>query len=317
MGVGLVRRGGTGSISHSQPTPTLALRDIYGATYSFIEQGHPTLVNFGSTPTAPAAGSLTFFSKSRAGKTLPAVVGPSGVDFNLQPALYGTTTFRFIPNSNIVYIFWGNSWTQRISTGSYRGYPIKVSTNAMSSMNRILYTTANTGNISGAGIQSTNTVAWRGNGAGLGGFLFFSRFGLQIAVLTSLRVLVGLSELNTILIEDPSAIVTISTIGLIKDAADGTLQFFIRNGTTQTKQTTGVIPTVNQILDLYIHAMPNGTDIMFQLNDSVSGSTLSSATLSTGIPANTVFLYAHAQVGSSSASIQSLAVNQIYVETDL
>jgi hypothetical protein len=107
-------------------------------------------------------------------------------------------------------------------------------------------------------------------------------------------------------------------IGLIKDAGDTNLQFFIRNGTTQTKQDTGVAPTVDQILDLYIHAMPNGTDIMFQLNGSVGGSTLAEATLSTGIPANTQFLFAHAQVGTSAASaVQSLSVNQIYVETDL
>jgi hypothetical protein len=57
---------------------------------------------------------------------------------------------------------------------------------------------------------------------------------------------------------------------------------------------------------------------MFQLNGSVGGSTLAEATLSTGIPANTQFLFAHAQVGTSAASsIQSLSVNQIYVETDL
>jgi len=57
---------------------------------------------------------------------------------------------------------------------------------------------------------------------------------------------------------------------------------------------------------------------MFQLNNSLTGATLASATLSTGIPASTQFLRAHAQVGTSAASsIQSLSVNQIYVETDL
>ncbi len=323
MGVGLVRRGGTGSISHSQPTPTLALRDIYGATYSFIEKGHATLVTSGSTPTAPAAGSLTFFSKSRAGKMIPAVVGPSGIDFNLQAALYGTTTYRFMANNNATYFFWGNSWTSRLASGS-QTFPAKASTNAMLSMNRVLYTTTATANTS-AGIQSTRTVAWRGNAAGLGGFLFFSRFGLQaIGNSARLRVLVGLSDLNGAMTQDPSTYLLAAinggaqVIGLIKDAADVNLQFFIRNGTTQTKQNTGVAPTANQILDLYIHSMPNGTDVMFQLNNPLTGATLASATLSTGIPASAQFLYAQTHVGTSAAtSIQSLALNQIYVETDL
>jgi hypothetical protein len=330
MGVGLVRKGATGSVSHSQATPTLlilitppALRDTYGATFSFIEQGQLTLVMSGSTPTTPAAGSLTFFSKSRAGKMIPSVIDPSGVDFNLQSALHGTTTFRFMANNNNTYFFWGNSWTSRLASGT-ETFPGKSSTNAMLSMNRVLYATANSANTSG-GIQSTDRVVWRGNAAGLGGFLFFSRFGLQaIGASNRLRVLVGLSDLNGTMTQDPSTYTLASlsggsqVIGLIKDAGDTNLQFFIRNGTTQTKQDTGVAPTVNQILDLYIHAMPNGTNIMFQLNESVGGTTLASATLSTGIPANTQFLYAHVHVGTSaSSSVQSLSVNQIYVETDL
>jgi hypothetical protein len=319
MGEGLVRRGGTGSISHSQPTPTLALRDIYGATYSFIEKGHTTLVMSGSTPTAPAAGSLTFFSKSRAGKMLPAVVGPSGIDFNLQPALYGGTTYRFIPYVSAVN--WGSSWPLRTISGS-QTFPPKVSTNAMLSMQRALYTTTNVASTS-AGIQSNSTVAWRGNSAGLGGFFFFARFGLQaIGNSARLRVLVGLSDLNGAMGQDPSTYTLAAAnggsqvIGLIKDTADLNLQFYIGNGTTSTKQDTLVAPTVGTILDLYIHSIPNGTDIMFQLNNSLTGATLASATLSTGIPASTQFLYAHTHVGAVSA-IQSLALNQIYVETDL
>lgn len=319
MGQGLVRRGGTGSISHSQPTPTLALRDIYGATYSFIEQGHPTLVMSGSTPTTPAAGSLTFFSKSRAGKMIPAVVGPSGVDFNLQASLCGTTNFRFI--GNFPPVNWGVSWTSRTISGS-QTFPPKAATNAMLSMQRALYTTTNVASTS-AGIQSNSTVAWRGNAVGLGGVFFFARFGLQaIGNSARLRVLVGLSDLNESMGQDPSTYTLAAVnggsqvIGLIKDTADLNLQFYIGNGTTSTKQDTLVAPTVNQILDLYIHSIPNGTDVMFQLNDPLTGNTLASATLSTGIPASTQFLYAHTHVGAVSA-IQSLGLNQIYVETDL
>jgi hypothetical protein len=317
MGVGLVRKGATGSVSHSQATPTLALRDTYGATFSFIEQGHVTLLNVGSQsqPTTPAAGDLVFFSKSRAGKMIGSVVGPSGIDYNIQNALFGSTIIRWFPtNGTTISIFFGTGWVARNVSGS-QTTTSKLSATAMQSMSRALFSTTAAINTS-SGIQSIDTVVWRGNATGLGGFFFFARFGM-VTIGTGARVLIGLSALNGTLAADPSTGVTSglnNTIAIIKDAADTTWQVLIRNTSTLTKQNTFVTITANQILDIYIHVKPNDTSATFELRNPLTGSSLYSVTLTTGMIDGATFLYAHCQVQASAASTSQLALNQIYVE---
>ena len=325
MGVGLVRKGATGSVSHSQGTPTLALRDTYGATYSFIEQGNVVLLNVGSQsqPTTPAAGNLVFFSKSRADKMIGSVIGPSGIDFNIQNALFGSTVIRWVPSAgtNIqmnptgapgVGSGWGSGWQARNATGA-QTHPNKSSTNSMNSLNRALFSTTAAINTS-SGIQSINTIVWRGNASGLGGFFFFARFGM-VTIGTGARVLIGLSALNATLTVDPSGIN--NTIAIIKDAADTTWQVLIRSASTSTKQPTGVTITANQILDIYIHVKPNDTSATFELRNPIAGTSLYSTTLSTGMIDGSTFLYAHCQVQASAASLSALALSQIYIESDV
>ena len=313
MGVGLVRKGATGSVSHSQGTPTLALRDTYGATFSFIEQDQLTLVSSGSQPTTPAAGDLVFFPKSRAGKIIGAVVGPSGVDYNLQNSFMGSTIIRWVPGATtVVSIFWGAGWTTRNVTGA-QSHPAKSSTNSMTSLNRALFSTTAAINTS-SGIQSTDSIVWRGNATSLGGFFFFARFGM-VTIGTGARVLIGLSALNATLTVDPSGIN--NTIAIIKDAADTTWQVLIRSASTSTKQPTGVTITANQILDIYIHVKPNDTSATFELRDPIAGTSLYSVTLTTGMIDGTTFLYAHCQVQASAASLSALALSQMYVEADV
>ena len=314
MGVGLVRKGATGSVSHSQGTPTLSLRDTYGATYSFIEQGHVTLVTSGSQPATPAAGNLVFFSKSRAGRIIGSVVGPSGVDYNIQNSFMGSTIIRWVPGAtNVVSIFWGAGWTARNVTGA-QTHPAKASTNSMTSLNRALFSTTAAINTS-SGIQSTDSIVWRGNATSLGGFFFFARFGM-VTIGTGARVLIGLSALNATLTADPSTGVN-NTIAIIKDAADTTWQVLIRSASTLTKQNTSVTITANQVLDIYIHVKPNDTSATFELRDPIAGTSLYSVTLTTGMIDGTTFLYAHCQVQASAASLSALALSQMYVEADV
>lgn len=317
MGVGLVRKGATGSVSHSQGTPTLALRDTYGATYSFIEQDNVTLVTSGSQPTTPAADNLVFFSKNRAGKMIGSVVGPSGIDYNIQNSFMGNTIIRWFPsNGTTISIFFGTGWVARNVSGS-QTTTSKLSATPMQSMSRALFSTTAAINTS-SGIQSIDTVIWRGNATTSGGFLFFARFGM-VTVGTGARVLLGLSQLNGTLVADPSTGVTSglnNTIAIIKDAADTTWQFLIRNTSTLTKQPTGVTITANQILDIYIHVKPNDTSATFELRNPLTGASLYSVNLTTGIIDTTTFLYAHCQVQTSAAVTSQLALNQIYIERE-
>lgn len=320
MGVGLVRKGATGSVSHSQGTPTLALRDTYGATFSFIEQGQVTLVSSGSQPTTPTNFDLVFFSKSRAGKMIASVVGPSGIDYNLQNSFMGNTIIKWLPsattniqiNPGAAGSGWGSGWTARNVTGA-QTHPTKANTNAMASLNRALFSTTAAINTS-SGLQSTNTIVWRGSATSLGGFFFFARFGM-VTIGTGARVIIGLSVLNGTLTVEPSTIN--NTIAIIKDAADTTWQFLTRNTSTLTKRDTSVTVTANQVLDIYIHVKPNDNAATFELRNPVAGTLLYSQTLTVGMIDGTVFLYAHCQVQASAASLSALALNQIHIEADV
>ena len=315
MGDGLLLRGGTSSIMYTKGDGNTR-GSMYTNNYgSIIQKGNLSLKVASAIPNIPPSGELTFFSKNRAGKVLPAVIGPSGVDFNLQFGLYGSTTFRWVPSAGTsLSIAWGDVWIARNASGA-QSHPAKASTNAMTSLNRALFATTATANTS-AGVQSTGTLVWRGNSTGLGGFFFFGRFGMSvIGSLTGVRVILGMSALNGLLAVDPSTVN--NTIAIIKDAADTTWQFLTRNASTLTKRDTAVTVTADQILDIYIHVKQNDGSATFQLKDAVTGSDLYTQTLTTGMIDGTTFLYAHCQVQTTTTAVSSLSLAQIYIESDL
>lgn len=271
----------------------------------------------GGIPATPSAGTLRTFARSRAGRVLPHVVGPSGVDVALQPAMFGNTMYMWLAGTGTtVAINFGTSWTARNSgTGAAQAHPTKASTNAMTSLNRATFGTGTTATGS-SGIQSAASVAWRGNSAGLGGFFFFARFGVETHE-ASMQYLVGLSALNAALAGEPS--VQNNTVGIGKDSTDSTWQLIFRNGATTTKVNTGATVTAGQILDFMMFAAPNGSDITCRLVDAVTGTVIVDNTVhSTNLPVNTTFLFAHAQARSTvGTTAKLLALNRIYVETDL
>jgi hypothetical protein len=328
MGIGKDKLGNTYSIVYHDGTG-----NVRGATYASITtEGHLNLIDSGVTPTAPADGNLILFVEDHAGRVLPSAIGPSGVDYVLQSALYGNTNYVWLPgNGATVAENWGTSWTARNAgaTPGAQSHPTKASGSAMTSMNRASFTT--TIAVASSGIQSTATVAWLGNAAGLGGFLFFARFGIENFTTGNYAAFVGLSALNASMTQDLSSGTTnINTIALGKDVADTTWQIITRsattaglvNGTNYNKINTSITITSGQILDLYIHSAPNSQSVRFQIKNAVTGADLyvspSPITTAGTLPANSVFLYAHAQIQSTvGANTKILALNTMYVECDL
>jgi hypothetical protein len=269
-----------------------------------------------ATPAAPAAGSLRYFARAQAGRMLPAVIGPSGLDTNLQPALFRNTVYMWLPGTGTTTsINFGTNFTARNNgTSAAQAHPSKASTNALTSMNRATFSTGTTATGT-SGIQSGATVAWRGNAAGLGGFFFFARFGVE-TYRADLRIQVGLDARNANLGGDPS--VQNNSCGVCKDAADTQWHFYTR-GTATTKTSTGVNIVAGDILDLMMFAPPNGSGITFRLVNAVTGVVLvDDVTITTNLPTNTTLMFAHAAIMSTTGSTAALlALNRIYVECDL
>lgn len=271
----------------------------------------------GGIPAAPAAGFGRWFSRSRAGRILPHYMGPAGADVALQPSLFGNSVVMWLPGTGTtVGINFGEAWTARnAGTGAAQSHPTRASTNALRSMKRATFSTGTTATGS-SGIQSTNTVAWRGNAAGLGGWFYFARFAVETHE-AAMRYLVGLSALNAALAGEPSA--QANTIGIGKDSTDSDWFLIARDGSAVTKTATGLAVAAGTILDFMMFAAPNGSSVTCRLVNAVDGTVyVDNVALTTNLPASTTFLFAHAQAMSTvGTTAKLLALNRIYVETDL
>jgi hypothetical protein len=269
-----------------------------------------------SNPAAPSAG-LRMFARAQAGRMLPAFVGPSGLDSNVQPALFRNSTFMWLPGTGTTLsINWGCNFTARNNgTSAAQAHPTRASTNAMTSLNRATFGTGTTAT-GASGVQSGPTVAWRGNAAGLGGFFFFARFGIE-TLAADQRAFVGLSANNATMAADAST--WNNTIGICKDSADSIWQIVQRNGSTATKTSTTCTVTAGQVLDFMMFAPPNGSTVRARLVDAVSGTVyVDDATFNTTLPVNTTFLFMQAHTQSvSGTTAKLLALNRMYLESDL
>lgn len=269
------------------------------------------------TPAVPAAGWLRMFAKTRANRATLNSIGPAGIDVAYQPAFFGNTIQMWLPSATTAQTAFGVTFTARNNgTGAAQDTPVRASTNAMTSMSRARFGTGTTA--SGAsGTQTAATVAWRGNGASLGGFFFNARFGVETTA-ADLRMMIGLSANNATMAADGST--WANTCALVKDSADSTWQFATRNATTLTKTPTGCTVTAGQVLDLYVFAPPNNSATIYvRLVDVITGTIfMDDVAITSNLPVNTTFMYMQAHTQSvSGTTAKLLALNKMYLEQDL
>ena len=266
-------------------------------------------------PAAPAAGWLRTFARNRAGRALPHIIGPAGIDSALQPAFFGNTIIMMMPSSSSGFTAIGTGFVAR-NNGTSAGIatPTRSSSNAMTSLSRTTFSTGTTA--TGASGVTTNPVAWRGNAANLGGFFFFARFGIE-TLASDQRAFVGLSANNATMAADAST--WNNTIGLCKDSADSTWQLIERNASTATKTNSTCTVTAGQVLDFLMFAPPNASTVTMRLVDAVTGTVyVDDVVLNTTLPVATVFMYMQVHTQSQSGTTAKVfALNRMYLEQDL
>ena len=287
-----------------------------GAANVEIDGGDLALID-GGFPTTPSAGKTKVFTDAMATRRLVGSIDPNGNHFDFQPALFNSTIFMWLPGTGTTLaINWGTSYTARNNgNAAAQATPARASTNAVTSMNRATFGTGSTAT-GASGIQSTDTVAWMGNAANLGGFFFYSRFALEALSGTS-RFFVGVSANNATMSADSST--WNNTIGIGRDSGDTTLQFIMRNnGTVTTKRNTTITPATTDIFDIYIFVRPNTSEVNWELRNAVTNAVLSTNTEVVNLPLNTVFMYMQAHIQSASGTTAKLlALNRMYLESNL
>jgi hypothetical protein len=218
------------------------------------------------------------------------------------------------------------TFASQLGTMPYTGAsPTAPTIPALASTNRLTQTrrsTVSTGATAGglAYIRANQTEVWRGNAAGLGGFLVVHRFALSGTLQTGLRAFAGLVDVvaNPTNV-DPLTSTTPGGIGIACNAATGNWSL-VNNltGTARTALGLGANFPVNNtdLLEIALWCAPNDSGISYQVTNLSTGNT-TSGTLTTNIPANATFLAPTVWVTNNATAVaQTLDFISTYVETD-
>lgn len=270
-----------------------------------------------SQPHAPSDG-VELFARRRAGRFMPAAIGPSNIPFDLQPYL-GANKIGFTTASGA-----GSTTTTSIGIGAVS--PSGTATGRSVSTSPLFLTTRRVGYVlasaainlaTGWSLNATSTFCFRGAATELGGFFFHARFGFA-ALTAGNRHLIGLTGSITTTV-DPSTGLNIACIA--KDAADTNFQVMTNDASgTATKIDTGIVPAVDKAYDVFIFAPPNSSSIKFALL-SYDGTGQVDASFEyesfSDLPTTAALMGGRVLSGSGSATTGAqIDICQAYTETD-
>lgn len=276
----------------------------------------PNITDHTGVPSTPATG-VTLFSRDRTGRKMLAQIGPSGVDYSFQPAVFGNPIMLYqAQGGNTTTVFALNYVTTNLGTPTAR---TQASTNFLTQVRRLGYVGATTAS-SVVGTRHAFAQWWIGSATGNGGFFAVWRFGIAATNGRSdWRFFCGMSNTTGALgpTVDPSTY--LNYIGITKDSADTTFQASFNNGTgTATKVNTGITPSTTTLYEVRVFCAPNGSTAYASITDLNSNVTFTGSNTS-DLPANTLFLCPQIQLGNNGttgSTAVALDVQAIYLESD-
>jgi hypothetical protein len=290
---------------------------LAGAANVDIEAGNLALVAPASSP-ASVIGKLLVYVISFAGRLLPAIKGPSGIETSLQVSLHGNSVFQISPsNGTTAPIAIGGVLTTAVTISHVQTI---ASANPWQATRRTRFQTAITaGNASG--MRTAYTQWFLGNAAGFGGFFFRAQFGMNINLVGGQKF-VGLCASVAALAGDPSALLNMCGVGY--DAADLSTGnwFFMRNdgAGVATKVDLGVnaARNITHGYDLVMFAAPgNSAALNVRIVNLHTGVVVLDTVYTTDLPAANTGLAMKAEVRNGViAAADNLEVAKMYIETD-
>lgn len=281
-----------------------------GAANVTIDGGNLKLLDTGD-PSAPATG-LFLYSKFIAGRSVPKVKGPSGLDYGLQASLWQNNACIWMPTTATAGLWVG---TAGAGAGTY-STALPTDTNLYTSMKRARWANVATTTNQVLGQRNTEAMFYRGSAvSGSGGFFFFARFGFDVWT-NGGRMFAGFHSGTTVVSANPSALN--NTMGFCVDSGDaGAISFLTRDTTAATKAATGLTITSNAGFDVFMFQEPNGSEIGWRIVNINTGAE-ATGTATANLPGNvklTAGVLASNAALTPVTSIQ-IGVNRIYVETD-
>ena len=271
-------------------------------------------------PALAAAGKMNVFAKSVANRPVPFIRGSAGIATPLQTALWGARAGIALPQLGQVNLVTLGMTATSIGTATLATF---AATNMFTRMNRNLnVSSASAGSTCGyRGEYFTST----GDGAGLGGFFFNTRFAIaDAAAVAGALMFVGIYNTTSAIgaTVEPSTLV--NCIGVGHGSADTNLKIFYGGSSAQTPIDLGAtFPTNTLSTDIYelsLYSPSNATGTVYYQVDRINTGHTASGTLtggSTVLPASTTQLtYKLHRSNNATALAVSLATMHIYKVSD-
>jgi len=290
-----------------------------GAANVAISSDNLKLVS--TTDPAAPTGGVVIYSKIIAGRHLPKMIGPSGIDTILQVGLSGNAVFMVAPASGTTApTAWGGTLTTAATMSVQQTI---ASANPWQATWRKRFASAATAG-SVTGMRTAYAPWFRGNAVGFGGFFFRAQFGQNIN-LNGAQAFVGLCASTGALAATAGAVsALLNMIGVGFDTTDantGNWQLFRNDGSsTATKVDLGANAARNTThgFDLIIYCPPGAaTEIFVRIVNIHSGVVVLDTSYTTDIPAVNVGMAFKSECNNGAvASATNLEVAKVYIESD-
>ena len=267
-------------------------------------------------PAAPAAGRATIFVANVAGRNMPSAIGNSGISYQFQPHMGRN---RFVVLNPV-----DNAAAPSVE-GMAIGNTVALTARALATSNnyqsqRKTSISSNATAALAQEVRGSRAIHFLGNAAGVGGFHFFARAGVQNTHANA-SMFVGLSSGTGNIGNNTLSANSRSAVGFGFDAGDTAWHVVSSNATTASKATlgSGFPCQANQahMYEFMLFAKPNSTVMTYRVvNVSDGNTTEGTCNTACQVAVNTLmsprfWLY----TGAGNAST-SLAIAGLYVETD-
>lgn len=281
----------------------------------------PLFLESGPDP-SPPVGGIELYSKRIAGRHLPKIVGPSGIDTILQVGLSGNSIFMFGPNSGTTApVVWGGQALTTAATMSMQ--QTIASANPWQATQRKRWASAATAG-SSTGCRTAVAQWFRANAAGFGGFWFRGQVGQNLNV-NGGQFFFGLCASTGALATTAGAVsALLNSIGIGYDTTDsstGNWQLFRNDGSgTATKVDLGANAPRNTThgFDVIIYCPPGAaSEIYVRIVNLHTGVTVLDTSYTTDLPAvNTGLCFKGECNNGAVASAVNLEIAKVYIESD-
>ena len=298
------------------------------ANFLVSAEGDPILkvVDGRFIPATPSADQLVLYGfryGSAGGRVMAAAMGPSGMDYPLQPSIWRKKISRWNAPSGATTVP-GVDGMPALAAGGTIVSRAVATTNALTRAKRLGYFSSTTaGNY--AGVYQAAAQFTLGNGT-VGGFFMSCRFGVSDAMLqTAARTFIGMSSSVAAPTNVDPATLT-NAIGLGHTASDTNWYIYYGGSTAQARISLGANFPINNtdFLDFSLWSPPNANGVVYYHVERVTLTqsyfaygVLGPGTAGVTLPASSTLLAFRAwRNNNTAAAAVGIDISSIYLETD-